>query len=196
MKIYTINTPSGQIGEEITDSDAYVAILDFISTQNIDNCKKIEQIDELHKTHCINPEHFGVTGVVWCDYVEMDEVDETNETKEETKLPAYLDKAHFSIYMAQIINIFNEENEATNAVTNLFGSGAVDFFDSFTGLSLAAILLEEMVGDTTGAIRYFMDECNCDFDRFCIGIDEDFEVKNNGDFYDYIVKYCRTEEEE
>ena len=193
MKIYTINTPNGQIGEETTSSDAYVAILDYISAEDIDNCKKVDYIDELHKTYQINPSHFGVTGVVWCDYVEADK---TEETKEETKSPVYLDKAHFCIYMTRIINIYSNENEAVDAVTNLFGGGAVDFFDVFTGLSLAATLLEEMVGDATGAIRYFMDECGCDFDRFCIGIDEDFEVKNSSDLYDYIAKYCRTEEEE
>ena len=193
MKIYTINTPNGQIGEETTSSDAYVAILDYISAQDIDNCKIVDYIDELHKTYQINPSHFGVTGVIWCDYVERDK---TEETKEEIKSPVYLDKAHFCIYMTRIINIYTNENEAVDAVSNLFGGGAVDFFDVFTGLSLAATLLEEMVGDTTGAIRYFMDECNCDFDRFCVGIDEDFEVKNSSDLYDYIVKYCRMEEEE
>ena len=193
MKTYIINMPNGQIGEETTSSDAYVAILDYISAQDIDNCKIVEYIDELHKTYQINPSHFGVTGVVWCDYVEADK---TEETKEETKSPVYLDKAHFCIYMTRIINIYSNENEAVDAVTNLFGGGAVDFFDVFTGLSLAATLLEEMVGDATGAIRYFMDECGCDFDSFCIGIDEDFEVKNCSDLYDYIAKYCRTEEEE
>lgn len=196
MKIYTINTPNGQIGEETTSSDAYVAILEFISTQDVDNCKKVEYIDELHKTYQINPNHFGVTGMIWCDYVDKDKTEETDKTKEETKPSVYLDKAHFCIYMTRIINIYTNENEAVDAVSNLFGGGAVDFFDVFTGLSLAATLLEEMVGDTTGAIRYFMDECDCDFDRFCIGIDEDFEVKNSGDLYDYIVKYCRMEEEE
>lgn len=192
MKIYTINTPNGQIGEEIDYSDAYVAILNFISAQDIDNCKKVDYIDELHETCQINPNHFGVTGVVWCDYVEEDK---TEETKKEIKSPVYLNKVHFCIYMTQIINTYNNENEAINAVANLFG-GAVDFFDVFTGLSLAATLLEEMVGDTTGAIRYFIDECDCNFDKFYIGIDEDFEVKNCSDLYDYIVKYCRMEEEE
>ena len=193
MKIYTINTPNGQIGEETISPDAYVAILEFISTLVVDSCKMVEYIDELHKTYQINPSHFGVTGVIWCDYVEKDKIE---ETKEETKSPVYLDKAHFCIYMARIINIYTNENEAVDAVTNLFGGGAVDFFDGFTGLSFAATLLEEMVGDTTGAIRYFMDECDCNFDKFYIGIDEDFNVKNCSDFYDYIVKYCRTEAEE
>lgn len=193
MKIYTINMPNGQIGEEITCSDAYVAILDYISTQDVDNCKKVEYIDELHKTYQINPNHFGVTGMIWCDYVDTDK---TDETKEEIKSPVYLDKAHFSIYMTRIINIYTNENEAIDAVTNLFGGSAIDFFDVFTGLSLAATLLEKMVGDATGAIRYFMNECDCNFDRFCVDIDEDFEVKNSGDLYDYIVKYCRMEEEE
>lgn len=193
MKTYIINMPNGQIGEETTSSDAYVAILEFISTLVVDSCKIVEYIDELHKTYQINPSHFGITGVIWCDYVEKDK---TEEIKEEPKPFVYLDKAHFSIYMTRIINIYNNENEAVDAVANLFGGGAVDFFDCFTGLSLAATLLEEMVGDTTGAIRYFMDECGCDFDRFCAGIDEDFEVKNCSDLYDYIVKYCRMEEEE
>jgi hypothetical protein len=193
MKIYTINTPNGQIGEETTSSDAYVAILEFISTLVVDSCKMVEYIDELHETYQINPDHFGVTGVVWCDYVEMDKTDETNK---EAKSSAYLDKAHFCTHLEKIINICKNENKAINAVVNLFGDEAEYFFDAFTGLSLAADLLEEMVGDISGAIRYLIDECECDFDRFYQGIDEDFEIKSCSDFYDYIVKYCRTEVEE
>lgn len=184
-----------------TPGEAYLAMIEWVRKnwgENDSVLKAVEYIRGISEGYdAYNPykkgDWFGIAGVITCEKVEADK---TNETNEKTKSSAYLNKTRFCTYMMRILNIYNNKNEAIDAVTNLFGSGAVDFFDGFTGLSVAADLLEEMVGDITGAIRYFMDECDCDFDRFCIGIDEDFEVKNCSDLYDYIAKYCRTEEEE